>query len=91
MKKETVEKEAAAFLKLSRRINALIYGAVGVIVLLALSFIEIPEKYWLPVFIIYGVSSLAHMAEGITAINLQMVAISEYWQESLGKDKGKDS
>jgi len=95
MKKDEVDRkileDTDAFLKAARRMNALIYGGAGVVILLIVSLTGIPEKYWMPVFVIYGVSALAHMAEGMTAINLQMVAISEYWQESLGKDKGKDS
>ena len=53
------------------------YGGVGAGLFLILWLLNVKPMYWTPIFIIYGVASIAHMVIGLDAVSMNIKSIVE--------------
>ena len=60
------------FISMGAWFAALLYGAPAAIILAVFWLADVPEKFWIPVLLIYLVGAVAHMMNyGFVAVNIQ--------------------
>ncbi len=76
------------FLSLSSWMNALIYGTPAAALLGFCWLTSVPEKFWIPLLLIYFVTAIAHMlGHGFQAVNMQVGVTADYILDELNKKK----
>lgn len=64
--------------------GAFLHALPGLIILLVLYSAQIPDRWWIPILIIYGVASIGYcFAYGFTSINIQITETAAYWEQKL--------
>ena len=59
--------------------SALLYIIPAVIILVAIAILGVPNNYWTPILIIYGIGAITHgLAFGFQAANAQMKTSVDY-------------
>jgi putative effector of murein hydrolase len=72
------------FLALSSWINAVFYAAPAAVVLAVCWYLQIPERFWTYLLIIYFVGAVAHLLTyGFQAVNAQIKTSSDHALEQL--------
>lgn len=71
------------FQSFGRRLNMLFYGMPAIVLLAGMYLLDMGTEWWTPVLIVYAVMALTDvLGHGFQAVNMQMIAISDYWQKA---------